>query len=314
MAQIPPEVVQLVLNSMCGHYSPHLRPDEHLELSSRELGTCSLVCHWWARHARTKMFELLDLRSREDAVTFIEFLESPVLPEALNIAPRVRTLGLFQDIHTRAWTHLITHSPVRHLLSNLDQGGLQLYLSNELEAAPATFNLKERLRSNNPLSMYNDLPRTIPPRYPDIANVVLSDLVFDKFEDILSLISFVSCATITLYSLRWPEDKELSPSDAPAILEKRRKLRANLYLHQCDAVWPFIWATTITATPNPPRALYKYRSIYLTSSELSKVAALVKCVFDDCRCIVCAESKLDESAGQSDWETTIHVVPNNKGG
>ena len=296
---LPPELIQLVLNTLCvplgmpAGWGQLARPSRH------ELGTCSLVCYNWTRHIRPVILASVALRSRADALTFIEFIHSTVLPAEIHMGAHIAKLRLIQNIYSVAWTHHITHHIPKNLLPRLtSDGGTTI----QVESSPCE---KSSLELRNPFSIYSGLPRSLPPRYPEIAHMGLTNLTFGQFEDILLFVSFVPCLGISFNSLSWKEDPDMLPSRTPAIVRNARKLKTQqLSVGNCPAVWPFIWAVTATVVPRPPRNLHRYESIHLTPPELSKVAVLLKFTFDDCRCAVCVSN----SGSRRYWTTSMEEV------
>ena len=103
-------------NSPAGHLAPELIRlvvshlyDVNLNRSGavkQGLAVCGLVCRYWASIIRPLLFENIELRSREDAIQLLKFLESPtILKPALTEC--VRLLAFKQSgRQLPPWMHL----------------------------------------------------------------------------------------------------------------------------------------------------------------------------------------------------------------
>lgn len=118
--RLPQELFELILDFILeDDYSSHF-PDEDIDdslydelnpcyFSVRELGFASLVCKFWARRLRQKLFQWIKLQSRDRFITFIQLAESAALDQGLQIAELVEILTVTQDPHSDPWFHLVTH-------------------------------------------------------------------------------------------------------------------------------------------------------------------------------------------------------------
>lgn len=195
----------------------------------------------------------------------------------------VEALAFEQDIHALPWIHLILHCTPRHLLPRLSP--------EEFDTGVTVFTVGKENEDPQlaPRSIYNGLPRRFPLLSSVQPSIHLKDMTFQQFKDILPLVSQIPAASVRCQSIRWLDAETLDTPMSPPRSTRGKRLAPHI-IEVCDDVvaWPFIWMLVTTNTPQRlSRSPEGNRPIYVVQSELCTMAALIKCLFDECGCIIC---------------------------
>lgn len=281
MANIPPELFQRIIENLCS--AP--------ELKKHDLGLCSLTCRYWAATIRPDIFRELTLRSRDDAIAFLQFIRPESTTTVASFGAYVQKLSLEQLIrpHGVPWMHLVA----------LASGGGPPLLP-KLSKVVVMLMGGDRTQSAFPTSIYADIPRSIPPSAIHPSELLLITGRFRRFEDILALSrSAPSSASMDFQSLSWDDVDRLTASSAlttRAMLWNRAPHSSSrtIRLRNCTAMWPLIWLTLGRPPPplspmgSSPRAPPLHRAtslIYVHPEELGRIARLVQAMQEACACL-----------------------------
>lgn len=155
-----------------------------ISISKPQLGTCSLVCRYWAKLCRPHMFRTLRLRSRDDLYRFVQFTDAPSLVTP-SLADCVRFIKVKHTSHsTEPWLHLI-RAVITARPNIFLNPGVKLYLKDD-ETGPS-----ESKRSRRPL--YTSLPRAVPGAMYLFYSIKLRNVRFEYVDDLLRL--FRDCSS-----------------------------------------------------------------------------------------------------------------------
>lgn len=288
------------------------RHEPPLKLSKRELGACSLVCWYWARRIRGDIFGRLALRSRDDVLAFTALITSTFwhADSGFRIVMHVWHLQLEQDIHSLPWIHLVLHCLPHRLLPNMKDGfcdTITVLLKGSTGESQGSGGLvKDLTKYCAPPSIYHGLPRRLPLTPSTLQRVDITNTTFRSFNDFISFVSGIAAWSLQCSSVR-PLDAELLDTRIlPNILHtKPRQTPRYVGIRNCTPIWPFFW--TVTTCRLPLNQSWRRRhipAVYFVPSELANMAALIKCLFDDCKCILCSHQTLtnnDSGSGASFW-------------
>lgn len=305
--QLPPELFQLIIHFLCGGYSKHFTRaegsvEQRLDVSKRELGTCSLVCRHWASRLRPDIFAKLSLRSRVDAESFFDLAQSSIWPRnsIQSVTAYVKSLKLEQDIHSPTFIHLFTHfvPNIQLLLPNLGSIRVSIQALPPIPALTPIDKLEDQMPT--PQSLYGSLPRRLPASsswysLQQWLHFELVNITFAQFRDVLPFVAGIpTIDALEFRAIRFLETEFLDAPPAPGLLRSRRRIPSDeVFVRECDTVWPFVWilVTTRRARVDPIFSEEQGCTIYVVHSELSCIVALIKCVIDDCNCVSCIHHK-----------------------
>lgn len=173
---LPPELITRIVELLSGAL-PEIWNDQSwrtglpLELRKKELGNCSLVCKYWAKILRPKIFGVLALNSAEDGHRFHSFVTGPTSQE-LSIAKLVKKVNISYDIAAPSWFHLV-------FLCWQPENGDALDPPVNVTVVNSALN-PDTLQTLAP-SFYHSLPRSLPPRIVHIGTLTLQSLSFADF-------------------------------------------------------------------------------------------------------------------------------------
>ncbi|GJE96671.1 hypothetical protein PsYK624_128730 [Phanerochaete sordida] len=274
---------------------PILRDERH------EVGQCALVCRYWARYSRAPLLRSLTLCSAADVQQLLQFAKINTLGR--NVSDFVEIIHLSITLPTPPWVHHILNTAPRDLCapkaSREDRSTLQFVIdiaSIEKYSPPA-------LKQHTPRSFFHNLPRTLPVCVQDAASLKLDIIMHLRFAAYWDLICFVAswapyrprAAAMALHNVTWEGTSTTQPAEPPPPWVARRSSAlciASVEAFGCTALWPLVWLLITTRRP-PPRVAAS-APIYVRSEDAYHAVALVKTLFDDCRCTVCA-------AGERHW-------------
>ena len=284
--QLPQELFADILFFLC--LDKPLNTTMPAQPTNGELGACSLVCRFWAIRIRTRLFGKLVLHSYDRALEFIALAKSEVWPSnaIFGIGMYASTFEFEQSTQSPPWIHLVLHCMPSCLLRR------------------ETINSRITFSGTTNLKRHHALPESLPPstnvyypclprRFPYKRNIsifvlALKSMTFRHFKDTRSLL-FSMCPEATYIecrSLRWLDLGEVD-TVIPRISQSKRRL-FSVEVYDCTAVWPFISVFATTRTPKTiSRTHYMQQMVYVMPMELFAIIALVKCIFEECKCALC---------------------------
>lgn len=242
-ADIPPELFESILsfldeNGNTGKLS-NGRFLNYVSITKQDLGSISLVCRHWATICRMKIFKRITLRSREDVYQLLSFLTTPA-------SSLGRFVGTFraenphkpQNERSEPWLHLIPtlfpaviaqrKYPDRH--RTYDYQGY-VHVTVDMTGTPQPVNGPMR-------SMHNLLPRAYPDFSAGVWHLVLTDIHFRAFNDLIHIVgemrdlTHLACTRVT-----WDQPPTL-------MLPLRRLLLTSLFdveMSECTHNWAALW-------------------------------------------------------------------------
>lgn len=192
LAQFPAELISRIVDMLMGANPDVFEGERHkldsLMLNKRDLGRCSLVCQYWARILRKKIFRTLTITSRAEAETLLSFVTRPLVHKH-SIARLIRGLTLKQNIHDYPWIHRILFS-TRHIV-----GLANISITVEADAARST----QASAIPRPLrTILPQLPRTLPPStllVPHVTYCTIRNATFSHVGDINAILRSLLMAT-----------------------------------------------------------------------------------------------------------------------
>ena len=293
--RIPPELFERILLRLEPHelqasrkWTAWSEEEETKKQLKRYLGQCSLVCQYWAKHSRSRIFENIILRTPEDAIRLLEFTK--VTTAGMNIGMYVLGFDLHVTLGSPPWVHLAVNAIPSFAFPKMR--GFMLVISGGAVNTEASDDPKSLQVA--PRNISYGLPRSLPPTKRPVS-LTLSDTRFNTFDD---LVSFVDSLMATKPALRtgqttfnrisWLDSGSLSPDAVPRAFNGARRCWRKLFptvsVSGCTAVWPFLWLVITTERPGKTR---NQSPLYVDGAEVCRLAGLVQTVLDDCRCAAC---------------------------
>lgn len=283
--RIPTELFEDILWYICGSPSDYLSTSK-LQFSKRELGFCALVCRYWANNIREYLCKRLVLTSRQRALTYLSLAKATILNP--NIGELVSELVLEYTFPPpyAPWIHLVVNCQTPRMFPNLENGPtLEMKCGLERISA-ASFPA--------PRTIHHYLPVTFPPRWSSLGKLVLSDLHFSRFEDLVSLVqSVVASDMVFCSSLSWDDDDTFDPNTAVTKVGNMRRsveVPGHLRVRNCGDAWPFLWLLVTTLPPLGRPASLSPFTLHIADAQLLNLADVVRHVQDRCTCAICAMS------------------------
>ena len=252
------------------------------------LGLCSLVCRYWAKHCRHRIFETITLRSQEDAMQLLEFTK--VTTAGMSVRTYTSNLNLRVTLPSPPWVHLVINAIPYSVFPKIR--GYTLTVSG----IPPDSDSSDDAKSFAPRSIFYGLPRSLPATKRAVS-LTLDDMHFKSFDDLVSFVDSLMAAKPTrrstqtdLNRVSWSDNSSLSSSITPrAFSGMRRSWRKRfpmVAVTGCTATWPLLWLLVTTErpgqTPNHP-------PLYVDGAEVRRITAIVQSIMDDCRCAACGK-------------------------
>ena len=312
--RIPPELFERILLRLEPHelqtspsWTMWVEGEGPKKQLKRYLGQCSLVCRYWAKHSRRRIFENIALRTPEDAIQLLEFAK--VTAAGMSIGMYTSSLDLHVTLASPPWIHLVVNGIPSSVFPKMR--GFMLVISG------GAFNSES---SDDPKSLQvaprncsYGLPRSLPPTKRPVS-LTLEDMHFNTFDD---LVSFVDSLMATKPALRtgqtnfnrisWLDNSSLSPDATPrafnGMRRRWRKLFPIVAASECTAAWPLLW---LVVTTERPRKTSNQSPLFVDGAEVHRLAGLTQTIMDDCHCAVCDQP--------SESSLPTHIADNANGG
>ncbi len=167
-ADMPPELLNEVIHELC---------DEDDILNARKqtkhvLGLISLTCRHFAEPLRPTIFAHIRLKSRDDLLTLISFLDSPTS----RIKDYIKEIEVKEYEPCEPWLHLLHTS----LMCRLPHAKIERLSLISKESSPTAMKLR---------SIHGGSPRSIPPACWRIDDLRLDNLRLDSFGHMVKLVA-----------------------------------------------------------------------------------------------------------------------------
>ena len=252
----------------------------------RYLGQCSLVCRYWAKHSRRRIFESITLRTPEDAIQLLEFAK--VTAAGMSIGMYTSNLALHVTLASPPWIHLVINAIPSLVLPEIC--GFTLIISG----GPFSSESIDDPKSLAPRNIFYGLPRSLPPTKRPVS-LTLGDMRFNAFDDFVSFVDSVMATKpvgrtgqTTFSRISWLDNSSLSPDATPRAFNGMRRCWRKLFptvaASGCTAAWPLLW---LVVTTQRPRKTPNQSPLFVDGAEVHRLAGLIQIVMDDCHCAVC---------------------------
>lgn len=220
-ADLPPELVQHIINQL----TPR---DLWVKVQKRDLNTCALVCRHWARICRPVIFRALNLRDRNDVVSLISFVQSPISI----IRDYLHTIRLMPNAEDRPWVHLLSTSLYPLLLP------YQVMLISLTLEGPLSSSLPS-IRTIHPM-----LPRSPASLSTRIAYLALRNIHFSRINSLMHLVWELPDLTYFIgEQLTWPQ---ITPAVPQGWLRRTsRRPSVSVTLERCSDYWIAVWLAEV---------------------------------------------------------------------
>lgn len=227
------------------------------------------------------LFSRIVLKSSNDARTFSALVRPPsvVVPGLLHTA--VRDIRLRMDDSSRPWMYHVWALLRDGTLPNLESIHWRIRGANTVQAS-------QICRNRCKVLLDIGLPRTMPSTHPiRLHTLTLYNLEFPSYIALLRCLAFDSVENVKLHDLRWPkEDTILAPTG---------RLLSQLSLHapkeirtfSCTAVLPLVWSLITAQFPSPGAV---WRLLYINSSQIDAIMAILRLFSERCDCPECKGS------------------------
>lgn len=288
--RVPPELFKNIILHLVSIVRPLTRKEK------REVGQCSLVCRYWAKHSRFLIFERITLRSLDDAQHLLELAQAATL--GVRIGAYVRHIALDMiEIPSQPWIHLLLSTFSRDVFSH--KKGWTLAVTGVLSrTAPE----KDR---PSPRSAFFGLPRSLPV-VQGAEHTKFTGLRFKTFSDLIAFVgSFLPNAhsdrkplSLELYNTAMADAERLIPLETPPPFRgahRRWQKRIEKIQSGRMLAWPLVWLL-VTLDANAQRT--DGRPLYVQTDQMQRIAALVAAVFNGCDCPFC-------HGMPGEWLTTV---------
>jgi hypothetical protein len=261
--QLPPELLENLLKCLdtTAEFSKI-----HRQLSKHERGNCSLVCRYWAKKLRWRIFDSLRLCTREDALSFSHFFKAGCAD--LNIRQYVRELSLKQSVSECTWVHLVEFTLRSYPRLDGQQINISLIIRGDDHRASTLCPYR---------TIFGDLPRSLPSSCTHIRQLYMNHLHFwNAYEMLLYLESIpYSCEHIVCSSLSLEDGWDFTLSDIARSIDQfpRRRLR-HVSIRDCNRHWSFLLLLLAKARQNPGHRIHS--TVYVHETELSNLLSIVE--------------------------------------
>lgn len=227
-AEIPAELFDFLLAHITLNYGKSLLVTRD---QKRVLGTCSLVCRYWASKCRANIFRQIELRSRQDAIHIIEFLDAPTSC----IAQLIRLVSISpQNVVDAPWFHLLPCIATRL------KGHLPFSISLEGPLPGGQKSLR---------SIHHALPRSFPHLSHHIQDLSVANMRFARLDDIMHLVwEMTSLSRLQCFGVTWGSMPAALPARKPANTAYWPDIR----MEQCDprSTEACVWISACVRRPD----------------------------------------------------------------
>lgn len=188
-ADLPPELVDKILRACVVWDVVSAVEADEAQLITR-LGAFSLVCKYWAKLCRPRIFCHLKIRGREDFVRLLKILDTPPLV----YPPVAECIREFDVTHTGTWGvpwlhQLFCELSQRRDVSWVIDHGIKLHLKSiTVEISKPDPGSGEASPGYAPCSLNTSLPRDLPPKMFPFKAISLTDLRFKEPRDLVHLV------------------------------------------------------------------------------------------------------------------------------
>jgi hypothetical protein len=269
--RLPPELFQRILLRLTDE--AFLDDGEQQPcLGKRGLGSCSLVCRYWVQ-CRRVLFRYLYLRTREDALTFIDFVKADT--GAYNIGYYVAQLTLEQSTSECTWVHVVALM----VKSRPWPSGRRPDMKLVVRGNPAKMDSSAQAYYSYH-TIFGDLPRSLPPSCIQTNSMTLSNLHFKDVQEMLLCLRSIPrrCLRLACRALSLEDGWSFTPSD----LALNLRLSSPMWLSEisildCSLHWPFV-LLVLRSTPRNKRVAEYSGGVYVHELELGHVLSAVESV------------------------------------
>ena len=293
-------ILRLIPANLSDNYFAFWLADQKVKKQLKhDLGQCSLVCRYWAKHCRSRIFEELILQTPEDALKLLDFLK--VTTVGMNVGAYVKSMTINLTLPSSPWVHLIYNVLPRTALPKL--GGYALSVKALVQSTgvdePPPF---------APRTIFFGLPRSLPATKRGLS-ITLDGLHFKTFSDLVSFADSMMAvkdprqsSEIELAHVSWADQSSLMPSATPdAFTGKRRqfmKFFPSITATGCTAIWPLLWLLVTAERPTKPA---QHENLHVDAAEVRRLSTLVQAIVDDCSCSYCC-------ADQSQHDKSVPII------
>ncbi len=220
-ADLPPELVNKVMRALVAKFYLRIigRQEKHVR------GLASLTCRYFSEILRPTIYKTIVLKSRDDLLTLISFLDLPVS----RIKDYIHYIHVTQYEPCEPWLHLLHTS----LMYRLPRAKIQHLSLATKESSPTAVTLR---------SIHKGPPTSIPPACWHIEELRLNNLLLNSFDHLVKLIAGLPhLSRLRCERLVWPS---VPPDTLPAFHRyNRRKQRwgFNVTMKDCAEPWPIFW-------------------------------------------------------------------------
>lgn len=279
--RIPPELFERIIWHLNAEYNKLMEPlemvspwDKESSNMKQHLGLCSLTCKYWANNIRPYMFARLALRSRSDALFFIELLKA-TYSHTTNIRFHLTRLHLQMTLplSEAPWIHLV----LLHICRLQERDRVHIFL--DITGA-STADL-------SPRSILQGLPRPLPPTCMwRIDTLTLENLRFTRFEDLLPFVACLRSNYIALKSVSWapsaPGVTPVLPWTSPSAARDKiwfNKARRAVHMDGCTSIAPLLcfFTTTLPMVVAHPDSA----AVHIGARMLLRLTSLLKLIAED---------------------------------
>lgn len=213
-AALPNEIIAIIVTSFLSKSIPGEIP----------LGTLSLVCRFWAKKLRRRIFSTLEIRSRNAFKQLLELLQNPgpVQPSISQciFMVRLRQEGLWGD----PWLHHVQAELSKHVACQIP-----FYITLENTSTP--YHQESSIAMYAPSTFSAALPRTLPSACFPFQSLYLNDLRFRRILDLLRLIDLAHLQSLWLKNIAIEQTTDWVPG-----IRRRRPDVAGVYVSRSGAV------------------------------------------------------------------------------
>ena len=200
-ADIPPELFEHLLWHIELQNDP-LIPRRSAELatavavSKRTLGTCALVCRYFARMCRPRLFHGILLKHHTDLLGCVTLLDAS-RPTLTSISVYIRKVMVEPSANNRPWLHLLKTDLLHRLSRSVI---IHLLIRDPFFYAGLS-----------PRTLQQGLPHSIPRSLSSLSSLTLSSLHFENGRECIRLIIELPMITsLRLENVTWDIPPELS--------------------------------------------------------------------------------------------------------
>lgn len=280
--RIPPELFENIIQHLCRYRDPYGRREVPL-LTNRELGSCSLVSRYWAEKIRPFLFHNPAVHTRADAMSLLEFLQPRESATIANISKYVEVIHIVHDLTVEQppCTHLLLCHGARMLPATYREARVILEIQGQ--AARRHHADLDLDLSVLPRSIYDGLPRALPPRSLEIHYFKLTRLRLPRFEEIIPLLrssrpSHVACRSVYWSHCDWTTAHAVLFNARDGIWD-RRSSNWCADIEDCTSAAPFVGLfITSHRRAHLPISPGRRSLVYISATELPLLISLLFCI------------------------------------